>query len=410
MKCVTKLTKRVRELKKRLWNNYMTKQKTRVKNTVYVNTKQLEKILEAIREKLKPKETCRARANLNGVAVQFITNIKHQFEFWSENWWLANQDIKPSVFLYSINEVQAEPTVYYCKEKHTSIFLNFDYYGQCKSRGALGPSSAILEEEFHTHSIHGACAEIGGKGVVIVAPTGIGKTTQAFKLFLHPEGKIMGDDWVYISYPENGGNPNSHLIGTQPEKSLYMRTENEKDHPWLRPILDTYKCENVVTRKEDCENPICLDSCARGQRKCVFDEGKKWCYYAFGNSRAMVPREALKGNEKVVDKIRVDLVVLLRRDRESPAEVKLKPDEAIEVLRKGEFMVQPGAGPKEMWGKMSNEPWYNPYPYSVDLAPKIQEYYFTQLFSKHEVPCVLLNTGVETVEQTHRRIIDALKA
>lgn len=102
------------------------------------------------------------------------------------------------------------------------------------------------------------------------------------------------------------------------------------------------------------------------------------------------------------------LVVLLRRDRESPPEVVLKPTEAIEVLRKGEFMIRPGAGPRELWGQMGCEPFYNPYLLKLDY--KAQEYYFLRLFSEHKVPCILLNTGVETVDQTHKRIMRALFA
>jgi len=390
-------------------SNYVTNEKSREKNTKFVGSNTLDKILEVTNDILKPNETYRAKANLEGVGVEFITNNPHQFDFWKENWWSASQDVPTRVFLYSVIGIEGiEPTIYYCQERRTSVFVNFDYYGQCKSRGALGPSSAILEREFHTHSIHGACVDFNGKGIIIIAPTGTGKTTQSFKLFLKPEGRILGDDWLYIKYPKKN-NPNSPLVGTQPEKSLYMRTENERDHPWLRPIFDVSKCENVTVRKEDCENAICMEECKNNQRTCVFDQRRNWCYYAFGNSRAMVPRELLQGKDKVVDKVKIDLVVLLRRDYENPAEVKLKPDAAIEVLRRGEFMVQPGSGPKEMWGKMSNEPWFNPYPYSVDLDSKIQEYYFLKLFSEHKIPCILLNTGVETVEQTHKRVMNALK-
>jgi len=391
-------------------SNYVTNEKAREKYTKFVGSNTLDKILEVANDTLKPNETHRAKANLEGVGVEFITNNPHQFDFWKENWWSASEDVPTRVFLYSLIGIEGiEPTIYHCQERRTSVFVNFDYYGQCKSRGVLGPSSAILEREFHTHSIHGASVDFNGKGIIIIAPTGTGKTTQSFKLILKTEGKILGDDWLYIKYPKKN-NPNSPLAGTQPEKSLYMRTENEKDHPWLRPIFDVSKCENITIRKEDCENAICMEECKNNQRTCVFDQGRNWCYYAFGNSRAMVPRELLQGRDKVVDKVKIDLVVLLRRDYENPAEVKLKPDEAIEVLRRGEFMVQPGSGRKEMWGKMSNEPWFNPYPYSVDLDSKTQEYYFSKLFSEYKIPCILLNTGIETIEQTHKRVMKALKS
>jgi hypothetical protein len=104
----------------------------------------------------------------------------------------------------------------------------------------------------------------------------------------------------------------------------------------------------------------------------------------------------------------VNLVVLLRRDDHSPAEVRLTSDEAIEILRKGEYMILPGAGPKEKWGTISNEPWYNPY--LLDLDNSRQAGFFRAMFERWRVPCIILNTGVETIDETHRRIVAALEA
>jgi hypothetical protein len=55
-------------------------------------------------------------------------------------------------------------------------------------------------------------------------------------------------------------------------------------------------------------------------------------------------------------------VVLLRRDDVSPYMRELESQEAVEILRKGEFMVAPGATiyPEEI-GTIKNESWYNPY-------------------------------------------------
>jgi hypothetical protein len=115
----------------------------------------------------------------------------------------------------------------------------------------------------------------------------------------------------------------------------------------------------------------------------------------------------LFGREKVADKAKIRLLVLLRRDEKNPAEVNLDSDEAIQVLRKGEYMVRPGAGPKESWGKISNEPWFNPYLLHLDHAQ--QEQFFRRMISSFKVNCILLNTGVETVEETHSRILSALE-
>jgi ATP-dependent phosphoenolpyruvate carboxykinase len=286
--------------------------------------------------------------------------------------------------------------------------LNTEYYGQCKS-WALGIAAAILEEGSNTLSIHGATASYKGKGVVIIAPTGTGKTTHSFRIFLNKEGKICGDDWAYVKFPVPlPKNPIAPLVAKQPERSLYMRSESEKEQGWLRDVFDRSLSENVTTRKEDCEYPTGIDGCSLTERKCVFNDGKIWCYYAFGNSRVLVKREDILGPDKVVDEVPINLVVLLRRDDKSPPEVRLSPDQAISVLQKGEYMVLPGAGPKEKWGTTSYEPWYNPYLLEPDDLK--QAYYFRSMFETWKVPCVILNIGVESVQASHERIIAALES
>jgi len=186
-----------------------------------------------------------------------------------------------------------------------------------------------------------------------------------------------------------------------------MRTETQLNEPWLREIFDESKCENVVMSKKNCEFTQGPTGCKLTNQRCVFDDGYQWCYYAFGNSRALVPREQLFGKDKVADEAEIRLLVLLRRDEKSPEEVKLDSDEAIQVLRKGEYMIRPGAGPKELWGKISNEPWFNPYLLHLDHSR--QEGFFRRMISSFKVKCILLNTGVETVEGTHSRILSALE-
>jgi ATP-dependent phosphoenolpyruvate carboxykinase len=304
---------------------------------------------------------------------------------------------------YGING--QEPAAYYCHETHESVFFNTEYYGQCKS-WALGMAAAIMEETRNTHSIHGACVDVSGRGVIIVAPTGTGKTTQAFKLMELQGGRIVGDDWVYIDHDE--GEKLGHLVGRQPEKSLYMRTESQMSKEWLRKIFDESKCENITTKKESCEFTQGPTGCKLTNGKCVFNDGLRWCYYAFGNSRALVPREKLFGPAKVTDRAKIKLLVLLRRDTKNPPEVHLNANEAIQILKKGEYMVRPGAGPKEMWGKLASEPWYNPYLLSLDNTR--QEQFFRRMISRFHVKSLLLNTGVDSIEGTHKRIISALQS
>jgi hypothetical protein len=387
-------------------DNYITASTTRVKSDKDVPKTRFDDLKRKAEKKLDHAHSLRAKANLNGVVVEFWGNSKHQYDFWKLNW----NDAKPTsstdariISAFGLEDV--EPSAYYCPETHESLFFNTEYYGQCKS-WALGMAAAVLEQKKNTHSIHGACVDVDGKGAIIVAPTGTGKTTQAFKLMEASGGRIVGDDWVYIDH--NEGHRLGHLLGRQPEKSLYMRTESQLNKDWLRKIFDENRCENVVSSKSKCEFTVGPTGCKLNNGKCVFDNGFQWCYYAFGNSRALVPREKLFGRDKVADEARIRLLVLLRRDETSPAEVKLDADPAIDVLRRGEYMIRPGAGPREMWGRMGYEPWYNPYLLHLDHSR--QEQFFRDMISKFHVKCLLLNTGVESVEATHGRILAALQS
>ncbi len=384
-------------------NNYVTASQGRVGSTKDLGPAQLESLLARVTPVLTKDTTYVWDANINGIVVRLVTNSRHQYDFWVQNWWPGPNDesVLPHGVIYSVTGVPDEPVhAYYCPSRYAAVFVNTEYYGQCKS-WALGVAAHILEERFHTHSIHGACADVDGKGVVVIAPTGTGKTTQVNKLFQHARGRVVGDDWVYIKHPPNvDALPNPILEVTQPERSLYVRTENAHEEPWLRSVFDRCMLENVVTDAANCHHKP-------GEACAIRDHGDVKCYWGFGNSRAMLPREWMAGPEKVGDKTTMKLMVLLRRDNESPAEVSLNPDEAIKILREGKTLIRPGAGPKEKWGTYGYEPWYNPYLLVPDHAR--QEKFFRDEMRAARV--VIVNTGApgESIERTYQRIMTNLE-
>lgn len=391
------------------FRNYITQSRARVKGNKNTPRSEFLPLLAKAKEALKRTGSRSLRANLNGIIIELVTNSAHQAEFWSNNWWKADGVVLPHAQIYSATGVEGfEPSAYYCPELQTALFLNTEYYGQCKS-WALGMAAAVLERKFNTLSIHGATALYKGKGVVVIAPTGTGKTTHSFKIFMNDEGKICGDDWAYVTFPDPiPESPDSPLIAHQPERALYMRSESQKEQGWLREVFDRSMNENAVMSKSDCDYPEGEDLCSVTHHKCVFNEGKNWCYYSFGNSRVLVKRDDILGPGKVVDEVPISLIVLLRRDDHSPPAQMLTPEQAIEILQKGEYMILPGAGPKEKWGTMSHEPWYNPY--LLELDNERQASFYRAMFDNWKVPCLILNTGVEGIEASHRRIIAALES
>ncbi|HVL47858.1 MAG TPA: hypothetical protein VM889_04820 [Candidatus Thermoplasmatota archaeon] len=384
-------------------NNHITASQGRVASTKDVAPAKFEALVAKATSKLTKDTTYVWDANINGVIVRLITNSRHQYDFWVSNWWPGpnNDAVLPHGIIWSVSGVPGEEThAYYCPDRFQAVFVNTEYYGQCKS-WALGIAAHFLEQRYNVHSIHGACADVDGKGVVVVAPTGTGKTTQVNKLFQHARGRVVGDDWIYIKHPTNIDNiANPILEVTQPEKSLYVRTENAKEEPWLRSVFDRCMLENVITDAKDCMHPP-------GEKCAIKDLGDTKCYWGFGNSRAMLPREWMAGPEKVGDKTTMKLMVLLRRDKESPAEVSLDTDEAIAILKEGKTLIRPGAGPKEKWGTYGYEPWYNPYLLAPDHAR--QEKFFRDEMRAARV--VIINTGApgESIERTYQRIITNLE-
>jgi hypothetical protein len=101
---------------------------------------------------------------------------------------------------------------------------------------------------------------------------------------------------------------------------------------------------------------------------------------------------------------RIKAVVLLRRDSHSPPHLELNSQEAIDILKLGEYTVQPGAGSPDTWGQIKKEPFYNPYLLMRDQErTRLQEEFFHRLFNCTEVH--ILNTGVETIAESRERIL-----
>jgi hypothetical protein len=380
-------------------DNYVTSSQGRVASTKDLKSADLDALLAEVLPHLKFQETYTWDANINGVIIRLVTNSRHQYEFWVENWYPAANDgtVQPHGFIYSVSGVPGKDAhAYYCLDRNTSVFVNTEYYGQCKS-WALGMAAVILERNFNTHSIHGACATVNGKGVVIVAPTGTGKTTQVNKIIQHPKGKLLGDDWIYIAHPDKV-TPDTVFMVNQPERRIYVRTENAEEEAWLRPVFDRCKLENVITDPAKCHH--------EGKSQCqIKDLGEDHCYWGFGNSRAILPREWMMGPNKILNSAPMNLIVLLRRDEESPAEVELTPDQAIKILREGKTLIRPGAGPKEKWGTYGSEPWYNPYLLAPDHAR--QEKFFRD--EMKAARCIILNTKKQTIQETYETILRHLE-
>lgn len=353
-------------------SNFQTNVQGRVASTKEITVEERDGLVALAKEKLASSfEAYHARANINGIIVRLNTNVYHLHDFWVENWYPAprTHTVLPHGTIYAVDGIEGhEPHAYYNHETRTAIFINTQYYGQCKS-WALGMAADILETQHDVHSIHGSCAVVYGKGVVLIAPTGTGKSTHTWGLMQLPDGKIHSDDWLFMTYKEG------LAMADISERKFYLRTDMVESFPETIPMFDRCKCENVADND----------------------------YASFPNSRAMLDPEWIGGPDKFVDKAVVRSVILLRRDEESPAELKLTPDEAIKILKEGRYQVMHGAG--DNVGDFSYEPYYNPY--LLVRRHEHQERFFRQLFSS--ASCHIINTGVESVEDSQARVRRIIK-
>ncbi|HXF82872.1 MAG TPA: hypothetical protein VNN19_08990 [bacterium] len=146
---------------------------------------------------------------IHGVRVRATTNSEHLYDFWVDNWygvdeWTAVTGLAaprdPQVTVYALGGVSdQQEAAYYSRRTNTIVFFNTAYYGQLKS-WVLGAVGRVLAEEYGIHSIHGACVEKDGHGVLYIAPTGTGKSTSSYGLMTYPGTRFHSDDWVYVRY------------------------------------------------------------------------------------------------------------------------------------------------------------------------------------------------------------------
>lgn len=322
------------------------------------------------------------KASVDNFCMQLETNSPHLYEFWIENWFAEKRDARSHGRIYAVLDPKFEngrPHAYYSPETKTAIIYNTEYYGQCKS-WALGIVCDIAEDQHDIHSIHGSCVEINGQGIVLIAPTGTGKSTHSYALLKMKGARIHSDDWLYVRFI---GRASAEIS----ERKFYLRTNIVRVFPEVRSLLDKCKLENVkeLSRKE-------IDHL----RKAGIDENQLQkmidnLYIAHEYSRAMLDPRWIAGPYKFVDTTRVKKVMLLERDRNNPEIVrKMKVEEAVEYLEKH---------PKEQY--------LNPYlivrtPEKIEVRSK----FFRRLFQF--APPYLVNT-YEPVDKVQKAIRNVIK-
>jgi hypothetical protein len=276
------------------------------------------------------------------------------------------------------------PATVYCSETYSFLTLNTNYYGQLKSKSSLGPLEEYLIRKANWSSagriqnpqdvwlsMHaGSNVYITNKkqerGIVIIAPTGTGKSTHGYGLVeAKKENRLHSDDWVFVN------------IGTREvlisENQFYMRTNIAEIYPHLIPLLVNEPLENVnftpdiVALLEKFKSPEDIAAAFKDGRVSAEQYRKIVAQMIENNSARSLIDPRLMVGDKFIERMTMTDIFLMKRDYESPMVVqRIDENKMIEILTsKGNvFNYVYGKVDENGYGipqSRTTEIYYNPY-------------------------------------------------
>jgi hypothetical protein len=135
----------------------------------------------ALIEKFSERLLYEERADIYGCCIKLLTEVKYVKERWEENFYPMSAHVRSHGRMVVTEEKNEKQRVLYDQLSKTAFLVNVDYYGWVKSI-ALSIASDILEDSHGIDSVHGACVDMEGQGVCLIAPSGTGKTTHTYGL------------------------------------------------------------------------------------------------------------------------------------------------------------------------------------------------------------------------------------
>lgn len=326
-------------------------------------------------------------ANINGIIVQLRSNVGHLYDFWVENWYPAQleADIEPHGVIYAVDGVSGrESHSFYNSDTKTGLLFNTDHYGSLRSL-ALGLVSDVAERSFDVHAIRALSLDVEGEGVLFIGPSGTKKTELFWRLFSENDSVALHSyDYLFVRY--GGG----YAAADNPERKIYMPTNTVEAYDELARLFDTCKCENVITKVEDCRSEK-----HRINDNCPLNSGAPYSYSCAKKSHAMFDPYWLGGMARHVKRIDIRHVFILRNDPVTTAIRKLDVEDALHILEAG-YPAGTGGGVQEAW--------YNPHVLlkSQDRF-ELQKAFFGKLFRSASV--YQLNAGVATVTEMAQHVL-----
>lgn len=283
------------------------------------------------------------------------------------------------------------PSTIYCAEARSFVSLNTNYYGQLKSKSSLGPLEEILTRKAKLNdrgeitnprevwiSMHAGAVEYvteqgKKKGIVLIAPTGTGKSTQGYGLVeAKPQNKLHSDDWLFVNLESR-----QVLVS---ENQFYMRTNIAEIYPHLIPLLVNEPLENVAFTPEIVqliESFESVDEFRKGIENGRVGPGpyQKIVEQMIENNdaRSLIDPRIMVGEEKFVETAALTNLFLLKRDFDDSLLLKnLTPEEMEVIMTSKENVYNHAYGRLDQDGygiptQRTTEIYYNPYLCRVEV-------------------------------------------
>ncbi len=387
--------KTAKKIKRIALNNTITRQKKSVPLESGIPVKMKDALLAEMESHLSLENYFEWNANVNGVIVKLRTNVSHLNDFWIENWYPAQleADLEPHGTIYAVDGIAGrEPHAFYNLETNTGVLVNADNYEPLRSL-ALGLVMDVSERLFNNFAIRGMSADIGGNGLVLIGPKGTKKTELFFALLQDEKFRLHSNDLVFVRF--SGG----RALADSVERKLFLPTNTVESYPRLAALYDFSKCENVIIRKEDCQDSECLRL-----DDCRLERGSPFCYKASKDAYALLDPSWIGGPAKYVKRTAPRWIIILRYDKVSPPFEKIKAEDALRILESGE-----APGVKQTLSSSKSQPFYNPHlllktPERLEL----QKNFFKRLLESST--CYLFNSGKGSVDDLKKIISSDLKA
>lgn len=376
-----KTPKKVKKLK---LQNYFTKELKDPQIELINLNERWEGILKEALSYLKVENYFEWNANINGLIVQLKTNLRNLYDYWIENWYPAQleENIEPHIIIYAIDGVLGrEPYCFYNQNLRSAVILNCDRYNFLR-KIALILTNDLIGKAFDAHGVRAFSFDMDGFGVLFLGPKGTKKTEIYWSLIKEKNVMLHSIDFVFLKY--GGG----IALADLPERKIFIPTNHCEYYPEVLPkLFDLSKCENVVMKKEYCENSECLL-----EDNCRLDRGSPYCFKGTKDSHCLLDPYWIGGMKKHCKRIDVRYIFILIKD---PISVPLRKAEAEEALRFIENINTEGI-------------FLNPYILKEDNERIEKERnYFRKLFKISEI--YFLNSGVLPIEESIKKIKEVIK-